>query len=219
MPTYEGENMDVIKEPVLESNEKKLILVVHDESIFQANDVSKGWVEEGKTILRKKGEGRSLMVSDMYCECHGRLQDEFGETRVLWNVGKNYDGYWTNKDLVKNLKEKAIPIFERLHPGCKAVFMLDNSQNHNAFPPDALLASELNLSDGGKNTPILRATSFLDKEGEIVHQPMQDSSKLPKGIRRILEERKLWRAGLLLDCPGGCSKEGGCCAENLGFSA
>jgi len=215
MATFEGEEIEVVVEPFLAPGEKKLILVVHDESTFQAHDAKdKVWMEEGKVLLRKKGEGRSLMVSDFLCECHGPLaiMDEDGkeEARVLWKVGKGYDGYWTNEDLVKSLKEKAIPIFEKLHPGCVAVFAFDNSQNHHATPPDGLLASKLNLSDGGKNTPKLKNTTFGGKP-----QAMQLPNGNQKGIKTILTERGLWQSSLRLDCKEGCKEEGGCCARRI----
>ena len=48
------------------------------------------------------------------------------------------------------IKEKAIPIFNAVHPGCVAVFAFDNSSGHSVFATDALLAHKMNLSSGGK---------------------------------------------------------------------
>jgi hypothetical protein len=39
-------------------------------------------------------------------------------------TGSNYDGWWTTDKLLKQIKEKAIPIFEATHPGCTALFAL-----------------------------------------------------------------------------------------------
>lgn len=67
------------------------------------------------------------MVSDFLCECHGPLQlpketaDQLRlpeKARVIIQPGKNKDGWWKSTDMVKQLKEKALPIFEALHPGC-----------------------------------------------------------------------------------------------------
>lgn len=101
------------------------------------------------------------MMSDFLGECHGpmklpeelrRIQTEVpGETCVIIKPGKNADGYWTNANLVEQVKTRAIPIFKALHPNWQGLFMFDNSQNHHAMPPDALNAKTLNLSDGGKN--------------------------------------------------------------------
>lgn len=56
MAKYSGEDMNEVTEPNLKENEKKHVLVVHDESCFQAHDGTKmGWLENDKTVLRKKG--------------------------------------------------------------------------------------------------------------------------------------------------------------------
>ena len=60
------------------------------------------------------------MVSDFWCECHGalRLPQEQAKTlnlaqeaRVIIQPGKDKDGWWKSSDMVKQLKEKALPIF------------------------------------------------------------------------------------------------------------
>ena len=56
---------------------------------------------------------------------------------------------------MKQTKLKALPIFKILHPHGDALFMFDNSANHHAFAPDALVASRLNLKDGGANLKII----------------------------------------------------------------
>jgi len=112
------------------------------------------------------------------------------EARVIIKPGNNGDGYWTNADLVKQVKEKAIPIFEIMHPGCDALFAFDNSQNHRAMTPDALVASRLNLRDGGKHVQKTRNGWFLDADGRV-EQEMQNAAGVQKGIRTILRERGL----------------------------
>ena len=161
----------------------------------------------------------SIAVSIVYhgtqflCQCHGQMDiivteamaAEFPELEGLVGLkyeslrtikpGKNADGYWTNKDLVEQTKAVQI-LFKILHPGCIAVNPLDNSQNHNAKAPDALVASRLNLSDGGAHVPLLRDGWFM-KNCKMNVQPMQfDSAKgrIQKGLRRILQERGLWPA-------------------------
>jgi hypothetical protein len=49
------------------------------------------------------------------------------------------------------LKEKIIPAFEKAHNPAEyqALFMVDNSQGHSAYPPDALHVSQMNLNPGG----------------------------------------------------------------------
>lgn len=151
------------EEPTLGPGDVEHMLVTHDECIFYANDdVSKTWMAEKETRLRKKGPGLSIMVSDFLCPCHGRLvlspavAEEVGcaaEAREIIHPGTNRMGYWKSEDMLKQLKDKAIPIFNILHPGCKGtsvlyfwiscvgtlplsttvcVFVFDQSSNHNA---------------------------------------------------------------------------------------
>jgi hypothetical protein len=117
--------------------------------------------------------------------------------------GKNRDGYWTNANLVAQLKE-VIPLFEQAHPGCQLLFAFDNSQNHHAKASDALVASRLNKSDGGVGVQVMRDTSYQVKvtdpetgeESEVtVAQEMfvmRDGVKIAKGVQKILTERGLW---------------------------
>ncbi|CAJ0650541.1 4754_t:CDS:2, partial [Entrophospora sp. SA101] len=44
--------------------------------------------------------------------------------------GANCEGWWTSKHLVKQIVEKAIPIFEKLHPGSIGLFAFDNATSH-----------------------------------------------------------------------------------------
>jgi hypothetical protein len=117
------------------------------------------------------------MVSDFKCECHGhlRITEEIAREHnygllpvdpahpeavpevnkdmlhvlVIITPGKNDDGYWKNEHLKKQLEEKAIPLFNILHPNCQALFAFDNSSNHGRYAPDALRVKNLNVSDGG----------------------------------------------------------------------
>ena len=107
--------------------------------------------------------------------------------------GKNAQGYWTNADLVKQLREKVIPIFKILHPFSHALIMFDNSQNHHALSPDAL-----NLSDGGVNTKLQRSGWFINESGVKIIQQMQNPAGVQKGVRSILMERGLWDRTLSL---------------------
>jgi hypothetical protein len=50
--------------------------------------------------------------------------------------------------------EKAIPIFEALHPNSIALFQFDNSSNHGAFPTDALKKENMNLNPGGAQSKL-----------------------------------------------------------------
>ncbi|KAI0002605.1 hypothetical protein BJV74DRAFT_730703, partial [Russula compacta] len=53
------------------------------------------------------------------------------------NPGKNYDGYWTNDQLVKQMK-CTIQIFKRMYPNVVAEFIFDQSSAHGVFAKDAV---------------------------------------------------------------------------------
>lgn len=129
MVAYNGENMEVaVRPPRLEIWDREHVLVTHDECIFYSNDAQDTmWLEAGETIIRKKGQGGSLMISEFLCACHGRLQISQEQAkqlnipdsaRVIITPGKNEDGWWKSDDMVEQLRDRAIPIFEALHPGC-----------------------------------------------------------------------------------------------------
>ena len=204
--------MDVIIPPHLDPGETKLVLVTHDETCFDSHDSKRTvWVEGDKNALKPKGSVKSIMVSQFLCQCHGHMEVTLTESileqfPLAGNLGEtianlrtikprqNSDGYWDNKDLVEQTK-CAIVIFEILHPGCSAVFAFDNSASHHARAPDALIASRLNKSDGGKNVPFLRPGLFM-KYGVRIQQCMQFSDSngkcIQKCTRSILLERDLW---------------------------
>ncbi|PPQ84825.1 hypothetical protein CVT24_013261, partial [Panaeolus cyanescens] len=173
--------------------ERQLVLVPQDEMTAQANDGRK------KIVGHMPDAGQSL------------------------EYGKNYEGYWTGELFVKQLKEKIIPEFERLHgPGYQALILVDNSQGHCAYAEDALLVSRMNLKPGGKQ-PRMRQGWYLDKNGQRVMQDMvfpedhPDYPNEPKGVKQVLVERGLWKAGLTLGCKdsASCSEGGSCCAKRI----
>ena len=110
MEKYSGEFMDIVESPVLVEYQKRHVLVVHDESLFYANDgISSAWVHPKHPPLRKKGMGKCIMVSEFLCECHGRLTWPTTETPVQFATevitpGKNDDGWWLATHLLEQFK-------------------------------------------------------------------------------------------------------------------
>jgi hypothetical protein len=146
MATFEGDLEEVIVEPELSDGDKKLVLVTHDESTFYANDGQEYmWFKENENVLRKKGQGQSIMVSEFQCPCHGTMRSKNWTSRKFFYSGQNREGWWKSEDMVEQLKKDAIPLFELLHPGCQAIFIFDQSSNHNAYANDALVASRMTL--------------------------------------------------------------------------
>jgi hypothetical protein len=170
MPTFSGDNLEEVIWP--DDNIQPLILVTHDECIFSAYDGSQSlWIPDGEQPLQKKDNGRSIHVSDFLTDVGSRLAfpdevqmpDDFSrEAYIIMHPGKNNDRWWKADDLVNQVVECAIPIFEAHFPGCQALFTFDNASSHAAFSPDVLIAKHMNLSPGGKQ-PKMRRTYFGDE--------------------------------------------------------
>ena len=204
MRRFTGVEMENETPPTLQEDETEIVLVVHDESTFSSNDGrTYVWMEDGKPPLRPKGDGKCIMISEFLCPCHGRLRHSNGSMATeSINPGTNSDGWWDNADLCKQLTEKAIPIFNQLHPGKTALFAFDNSGNHGAMAPDALIANRLKLGDGfpkrtqkgvdKTRTIPFRNGWYLDQQGNRNVQAMANASGIQKGVKSILTERGLF---------------------------
>lgn len=134
------------------------------------------------------------MVSDLLCQCHGRHMNPINivqDARNIIRYGKNHDGYWDGEDVAEAAK-RAVEISRLLHPGCISLFCFDNSSNHNKVADDARNVRKLNLSDGGKNTPIMKDGYFTDANGMVQVHKMTNEKGEQKGLKAILEERGLW---------------------------
>lgn len=129
-------------------SEPWLVLLAHDGMTAQANDcTAKSWTFKDHHQLRKKGVGRGIHQSDVICSMVGWLE----EASITLEYGKNNDGFWNGELFMKQLKEKIIPVFERIHgPRYQALIMVDNSQGHSVYSPDALLTSRINVNPGRK---------------------------------------------------------------------
>lgn len=121
MTTYEGKKMEPVL-PMLGIEERELIFITHDECIFYSNDGKRGiWIHNGMMPLRKKGNGKSIMVSEFISEACGRLQLSEEEKKKYPNVpakvhcylkpGKNEENYWTIEHLLEQVKKKSYPYF------------------------------------------------------------------------------------------------------------
>ncbi|KAJ7715735.1 hypothetical protein B0H16DRAFT_1477153 [Mycena metata] len=129
MTKYEGPDLEKVA-PKLKEGEKEIIALFHDECCFHANDYkAKAWLQEGQTILQKKGRGRLIHVSDFITEVSGHLiiRDPAGkilkDARKVIFPGSNGDPWWDTKQLLEQV-DNVITIFEKAHPGCQALFML-----------------------------------------------------------------------------------------------
>lgn len=72
---YLGDDCEMATRPELNDQDHLLILIVQNESCFAAYEGQKTeWMLKDKTILKPKGSGCCLMVSEFLCECLGRLK-------------------------------------------------------------------------------------------------------------------------------------------------
>jgi hypothetical protein len=179
--------------------------------------------------LRPKGKGKGIMVSE-YLLPWSRLnllslsKEQQGELissgipleAVEYFEYGQEEGHWDGSMLLNQLKTKAIPIAEALYPGYQFLFLFDNATSHSVYAHDALVTKNMNKGEGGEQ-PILRNGWYDDGNRVVVQEMFYNKAnpstrtviQVPKGIQRVLEERKLWPSnGLLLECPKQrCSKE------------
>ena len=188
----------------------KTVIFFHDESAFQTNeDQPTFWGTKGTHILRPKGKGAGIMVSDFIDEHNGYLaltREEYDRAkasdptiwmhaRVLLEYGESKDGYWTSDRFMEQLK-KAVQIAEVKYPiadGWKHVWIFDHSSCHGAMADDSLDVNKMNVNPGGKQR-VMRDGFW---NGKL--QKMNYTIGVPKGLRVVLEERGVNTKGLNAD--------------------
>ncbi|KAG5221653.1 DDE family endonuclease [Salix suchowensis] len=224
MVHYEGPELRQV-EPKLADGEEEIIPLFHDESCFHANDqTNRAWLQPGEQPLRKKGRGRLIHVSDFINPETGRLVviDKHGkithDARKIIFPGSNGDAWWDTKQLLEQLKT-AITIFEKAHPGKRALFIFDQSSAHASLPPDALKAFDMNKSDGGKQRhqrDTIIPMSNPDPRFRGKPQKMTLPNGSPKGLKSVLEERGFNITKLRAKCSPVCPFENqDCCMARL----
>lgn len=72
------------------------------------------------------------------------------EAVEVFEFGKNNQGYWTGADLLKQVKNKALPIAQALYPGYSLLFLFDNATSHSVYGQDALQVNNMGKGPGGK---------------------------------------------------------------------
>ena len=122
------------------------VIWYHDKSVFYANDRRMiQWVGEDETAVPwPKGEGASLMVADFVSADYGWLRSPNGEesTWVLLKVGKSREGYFTNKDVLRQT-QRAMDILQAHNPHEDHVFIFDNAATYIKRPDEALSARNM----------------------------------------------------------------------------
>ncbi|KAF8221454.1 hypothetical protein L208DRAFT_1090516, partial [Tricholoma matsutake] len=176
----------------------KLILVTHNESTFYENDRRRNhWSYKGdKATPQKKGEGVSLMVSDFLMLEWGRLTDGDEEAQIVFKAGKNWDGYFTADDLIKQV-DNMIDIFEGQTNGfATGLWLFDNAPSHQKCADDMLSARKMckNPNNSWRNrkggTRMHNAT-FSDGSTQELYHPDDHPTMTGwfKGMEEIIKER------------------------------
>ncbi|EDR06554.1 uncharacterized protein LACBIDRAFT_300092 [Laccaria bicolor S238N-H82] len=227
MARYEriGDDLQRIS-PLLQLGEKEIIPEFHDESSFHAFEhTASVWLHSTEQIIPKKDRGRLIHISEYIEAENGRLVvngpngEVLKEARQIIYPGSNGDPWWDSKQLIDQVKNKAIPVFEEAHPGCQALFIYDQSSAHAALAPDALKAFEMNKSNGGaqrrqKDTIIPDSNPFPEYRGRI--QKMTTETGQQKGLQQTLEERGFDVRHLRAKCAPVCPFENeNCCMARL----
>jgi hypothetical protein len=176
-------------------------------------------------IIPKKSEGRLIHDSEFIEPENGRLIVKgpngavVKEARTIIYPGSKGDAWWDCAQLIEQVKNKAIPVFEEAHPGCQALFIFDQSSAHAALPPDALKAFEMNKSNGGaqrrqKDTVIPHSNPFPEYCGRA--QKMTTENGKQKGLQQTLEERGFNVRNLCAKCAPVCPWENNdCCMARI----
>jgi transposase len=177
------------------------------------------WLLPGSSEIRSKNFGRLIHISDFILETTGCLKltpdqylfsqhkngkkTESDDAATLIFPGAKGDKWWDMEQLCHQVAQKAIPIFETLHPGLQAVFVFDCSSAYGAYAKSALRVESMNLIPGGKQSLLCNTVIPCDDPHIPEHLCGQPQSLVydlshpihpgkAKGVRAVLEERGLW---------------------------
>jgi hypothetical protein len=153
--------------------------------------------------------------------------------RQFFKAGKNYDGYFTADDVLKQVNW-AIDIFKSKTKGqCTGLFMFDNAPSHQKQALDALSAVDMpkNSNPGWTRKKCgvkMQNGWFVNRQNQCIDQPLYflDNHLVHpgafKGSKQILIEQGLWpaRGDLQAVCKGFKCKPGAtsCCCQRLVFN-
>ncbi|CAG8485078.1 5056_t:CDS:2 [Cetraspora pellucida] len=179
---HERENLEHAILPRLSYGVREIVLVTHDKTPFYANNsMHKVWGPKDESMLHNKSQELSMHVSNFICQSIERLKLSEYERRI--------------NDLLpddSHLKLKHTKTCVIIYPGSNwdALFMFDNRSNHGAFANNALMVSQMNMSDGTK-MPLLHNNTKPDGSIHVMTYIDDKDVVRPKDIRRVLEESDL----------------------------
>ena len=83
------------------------------------------------------GEGR-LKVRDEIRDEELMKEGIQRDAAVYFEYGGKNEGYWKGEDMVRQVLDVAVKVFEKQYgSGCKGCWLFDNSSNHGVFTEDA----------------------------------------------------------------------------------
>ena len=147
------------------------ILITYNECIFLAYDGSRNLqIPNKEQPLQKKDNDCLIYISDFLTKVYGhfalsdkmQIPDVLKEACIIMHLKKNNDRQQKAEDLVNQMVEYAILIFEARFLGCQALFIFDNASSHAAFLPNVFVAKYMNLSPKGKQ-PKIHSAYFGDR--------------------------------------------------------
>ena len=172
----------------------------------------------------KKGQGRLIHVSDFVKEDNGCLIVCNQEGVVVKDMhciiypGANGDKWWDHDQLLAQV-DRAIEIFEEVHPNCVALFLFDHSSVHASLRQDALRAFNMNKTNGRKMKKMKDTVIPMNNPTvECCRKPQKmttDAGK-PKGLQQMLEEHGFNIHTMHVKCSPVCPfKNTNCCMAQL----
>ena len=101
--------------------------------------------------------------------------------RMTLELGVNREGFWRRENVMAQLRT-AVKIAELKYSPqfFDLLFVFDNSSNHTAKAPDALVASRMNNGPAGAQ-PIMRDTVWNGHRFRMV-----DDNGVPKGLAAVI---------------------------------
>jgi hypothetical protein len=208
-------------QPLLPLGVKRHVIYFHDESCFHGYDYKKTVWLDGVTKQQKmpgKSKGKLIHCSD-FIGPEGRIRvspsdeeyDSVLDARKIIYPGSNGDPWWDTKQLLAQLST-TLNIFEKKHLNCVAVLVFDQSSAHASHGEGALNAFEMNLTSGGKNKKPQNDTyfppecTFSELRGQVQHlyNVEPDGTKVPKGVKQILQERECYIEKTKFKCTPRC---------------
>jgi hypothetical protein len=147
-----------------DEEKKELVLIFHDESIFNTNE-GQTWMrgESERPAILPKTKGSGIMVSDFVEEYGGYLKlspEELDDAkskypnieiaaRRLLEYGAEKEGYWTSDSFMGQIRNAANIADVKYGATHTIVWLFDQSSCHRKFDDLALQSSKILVKDGG----------------------------------------------------------------------